>query len=155
MNTKIERCFDAYILKHDNFKMLALLSASMIIRECEKFQPDGELSNYPENKDTALGILNQHVNWATHGFINALQSHVELVYAYQAAVLNKEFLIGPDFKDAILITKSLEIYQKWKDDIVKREKAIHGQEWGDAGGFNSAKWNKNNEKFLMLYKVSS
>ena len=152
MSAKIERCFDTYLLKHDNFKMLVLLSASMVIKECEKFQPNGELSNYPEGRDTALNILNENVNWASHGFINALQSHVELVYAYQEAVIGQELLICPDFDEAILITKCLEIYQNWKDAIVEREKAMHGEQWGDAGGFNKAKWDKNNEKFLMLYK---
>lgn len=149
---KIERYFNLYSMTHDKFKMLALLSAAMIIRECEKFQPNGELSNYPEDRDTALGILYEYVNWASHGFINALQSHVELVFAYQEAVIDKKFFAGPDFKDALLINKSLEIYQKWKDDIVKRENVVYGEKWGDASGFNTAKWNKNNEKFLMLYK---
>ncbi len=152
INTKIERCFDNYLLKHNNFKMLVLLSASMVIKECEKFIPDGELSNFPEGKDTALCFLNEHVNWAQHGFINALQSHVELIYAYQESVINQELQIGPDLDEAMLITRCLRIYQKWKDDIVRREKAVHGEQWGDGGGFNNVKWDENNEKFLMLYK---
>ena len=152
MSAKIERCFDIYLLQHNNFKMLALLSASMIIKECEKFQPDGELNNYPECRDTALGILHEHISWAPHGFVNALQSHVELVYAYQEAVIDQKLLIGPDFDEAVLIAKCLEIYQTWKDVLVGREKIVHGEHWGDASGFNNAKWNKNNEKFLGLYK---
>jgi len=151
---KIDICFDKPIMYHNNFRMVIDLSCVVVIDECNRWQPDDEKNNYPEGA-SMLAELNRNVNWAQHGFINVLQSHVEMIYAYQEAVIKtketKQWMICPEYNDALLIIKALEVYQVWKDKIVNCGYEIHGKGWGDAMGFNNAKWNENNEKFLKLY----
>lgn len=155
IGAQMQRCFEKEVLTHNNFRMVALLSASLVIKECESWQPNGDHTNYPSN-GTVLAHLNRNVTWSLHGFINALQSHVQIIYAYQVAAIKSQkhhtFMICPDIDEAILLAKSLNVYQDWKTGIINREKAIHGPEWGDATGFTQSKWNENNKEFLDLYK---
>lgn len=147
--TTVENFLGNQILVHANLHMMTLVSASLIIDECSKWQPNGEHSNDPT--EGILNVLRSHVNWANHGFINALQSHVDIVYAYQKAAMDGKAFTA-DKNEAILICKALDTYQEWKEQIVKKEKKIYGAYWGDATGFTKAKWNENNEKFLALWR---
>ncbi|MDD3474438.1 MAG: hypothetical protein PHP08_00860 [Candidatus Dojkabacteria bacterium] len=154
LKVKMQTLFDMQILTHHNFRMVVDLSCVTVIRECKRWQPNGEHTNYPEG-DTVLSDLNKSVRWALHGFINALQSHVEMIYSYQKALIDsrksKIWMLFPEYDEAVLIVDALEIYQEWKEDIVKREKEIHGKNWGDASGFNNAIWNDNNKEFMNIY----
>lgn len=154
-NVKMQTFLDKVVLIHDNFRMVVDLSCVTVIQECKKWEPNGEQTNYPGG-ESVLSDLNRRVRWSLHGFINALQAHVEIIYAYQQAVIDSQkhgtWMLYPEYDEAVLIVDALEIYQKWKENIIKREKEVHGKEWGDAMGFNKAEWNENNKEFMGLYK---
>jgi hypothetical protein len=62
------------------------------------------------------------------------------------------YINTPDINEAILIAKSLNVYQDWKTAICKREEEVYGKGWGSATGFYTSVWNKYNKEFLDLYK---
>lgn len=149
---RIEKIMDENVLIHDNLKMVALTSASMIIKECRAWRPNGGKTNYP-TQGTVLGDLTLDSDWSQNGFISALQSHVNIVYAvvkYNLEVPTSDLWLV--YHEAIILTEALETYQKWKENIIKRRKKVHGEDWGISTGFNCATWNDNNEALLDLYK---
>jgi hypothetical protein len=152
INTKVESMSGEIFLRTRNLRMMALTSAAMIIRECKEWLPDGNGETYPIKKSTVLGILHGNVNWSPHGFINALQSHVELVYAFVESAIDGRLIII-SYEEALLLTSALKIFQKWKTEIIKKEQNIYGKEWGTLSGFNQAQWDKNNVDLLAMFKT--
>jgi hypothetical protein len=137
-------------------KMLVLSSAAHIIHECGHWMPDpadnGKAGAPP---DAATSVLAESTNWAQHGYVNALQTHVALVYEFQYGVMKgwlRNTFIGRD--EADLIVNALVIYQTWKTRYVARDKKVpgHGPNWGDATPFTQADWSDNNEEFLAYWK---
>lgn len=149
-DTKVETLFGREVLAHDSLRMVALTSASMVIRECKAWSNHKILYSPP--KDTILGDLNNAVNWAKHGFVNALQSHVQIIYAYVEHIVDNPNNNYLDFTEAVLLTKALSTYQKWKEEKIKRDKEINGETWGDMIGYNKAVWNDRNKELLAAYK---
>lgn len=153
--TKIEKIMGKNILIHNNLKMLALTSASLIVRECKAWKPDGEKANYP-NQGTVLGDLITCTSWSQNGFVSALQSHVALVYAvvkYNLEIPRNDLWFH--YHEVIVLTDALETYQKWKENVIRKRKKFHGDEHGTSTGFNCAVWDDNNEALLELYRVQS
>lgn len=150
-NIKIEKIMDKDVLIHDNLKMVAITSASMIIKECRAWRPNGERTNYPK-EGTILGDLTPNSNWSQKGFISALQSHVHIVYAFVKYNLEiPQSDLWPAYHEAVFLTKALETYQKWKENVIRKGQKVHGKDWGSATGFNCAVWNDNNAALLDLY----
>lgn len=158
MDTKITNILNHNALFHRNFRQVAVLSASLVIHECNRWSPNGNMDYLPQNSESVLRKLLEHHNlhWDVHSCINAIQNHVEIIYAYVEAILDFKnhnlYINMPDINEAILIAKSLNIYQDWKTVICKNEEEVNGEGWGSAMGFYTAKWNKNNKEFLDLYK---
>lgn len=152
-NVKIEKFMDNNMLIHDNIKMLALTSASMIINECRTWRPNGKKTNYPE-EGTVLGNLNSTMDWSQNGFISALESHVNVVYA--VVKYNLEEIPTSDlwfvYHEVLLLTKALETYQKWKENVIKRRQKVYGIDHGTSTEFYCAVWNDNNTALLDLYR---
>ena len=152
INVKIEKIMDENALIHDDLKTVAFVSASMIIKECRGWKPDGEKTNYP-NRGTILGDLISITNWSQHGFINALQSHVSIVYAvvkYNLEIPTSNLWLV--YHEAVFLTEALETYQRWKENVIKGHQKLYGEHWGNATGFKSTVWNDNNEALLDLYR---
>ncbi|MCK4666914.1 hypothetical protein KAU33_09205 [Candidatus Dependentiae bacterium] len=150
-NVKIEKIMDKNVLIHDNLKMLALTSASMIIKECKAWRPNGEKSVYPK-KGTILGDLNLLMDWSQNGFISALQSHVDIVYAvikYNLEIPQSDLWFV--YHEAVFITEALETYQRWKESVIRKSQKMYGEDWGSATEFNCAVWNDKNADLLDLY----
>ena len=146
--TKIEKIMGKDVLIHNNLKMLALTSASLIVRECEAWIPDGEKANYP-NQETVLGDLTLNKNWSQNGFISALQSHVAVVYAvvkYNLEIPTSDLWFV--YHEVVLLTNALETYQTWKENVIKSDK----EEMGHLTGFGKAVWNDLDEELLAQYK---
>lgn len=145
-NTKVQTIFGREVLAHDSLRMVTLTSAAMVIRECKAWS--GHKILYSPPKDTVLGDLEESVNWANHGFVNALQSHVEIIYAYVKYLVddsNKNFIVRAE---ALVLLKALSTYQKWKEDRINRDE----EEMGHLTGFGKAVWNDLDEKLLAQYK---
>ncbi len=158
MDTKITSILDNNALFHRNFRQVAVLSAALVLHECDRWNPNGNMDNLPQNSESILRKTSEHsaVHWDTHQCINAIQSHVEIIHAYVEAILlykkQNMYINTPDINEAILIAKSLNVYQDWKTAICKREEEVQGKGWGQATGFYRAVWNKYNKEFLDLYK---
>ena len=150
--TTIEKVFGKNVLVHNNLKMLAMSSASMIVTECRAWRPNPEKTNYP-NLGTVLGDLTHHTNWSQNGFIAALQSHVNVVYAvvkYNLEIPTSDLWL--EYHEALFLTDALETYQKWKETVIRKRKEMYGEDHGSATGFNCAVWDDNNEALLDLYR---
>jgi hypothetical protein len=132
-------------------KMLVLASAASAIDSMSQWNPDANGNPTPTRGSS--GILAQSVNWASHGFSNAIQEQVALVYGFQKAVIErKQVVYMMDVKEAHLIARCLEEYQAWKEEHIRKVKIYQNCPYfGDATGFNRAKWNENNETFLALW----
>lgn len=158
MDTKIENVLNYNALFHRNFRQVAVLSASLVIHECNRWSPNGDMDNLPENSESVLRKILEHnnIHWDVHSCINALQSHIEIIYAYVEAILDFKnhnlYIERPNINEAILISKSLNIYQDWKTVICENEEVVNGKGWGSATGFYKAVWNRYNKEFLDLYK---
>ena len=150
MYTKVETLFGREVLAHDNLRLVTLASASMVIRECKAWN-DHKVSRYPPT-GTVLGDLNDTLNWAEHGFVNTLQSHVEIIYAFVEHIVNNPNSNFLDYSEAALLTKALSTYQIWKDDKIEKEKKYNGEMDGDLTEFGKAVWNNHNKELLAAYK---
>ncbi|MCK4666915.1 hypothetical protein KAU33_09210 [Candidatus Dependentiae bacterium] len=150
-DTKVETLFGREVLAHDNLRMVALTSASMIIQECKTWSTH-KIIYFPPPSGTVLGDLNDTVNWSEDGFINALQSHVQIIYAYVEHIVDNPNNNYLDFTEAGLLTKALSMYQEWKEEKIKRDKEINGEIWGDMIGYSKAVWNDRNKELLAAYK---
>lgn len=149
IDTTVETLFGMEILAHDSLRMVTLTSASMIIQECKAWS-DHKNSCAPP-RGTVLGDLNDTVNWAEHGFVNALQSHVEIIYAYVEYLVDNPDNNFFDLSEATLLTEALSTYQEWKEEKIKRDKEkIDG--WENTTEFNKAVWDDNNKELLAMYK---
>lgn len=147
--TKIETLFGREILNHNSLRMVTLTSASMVIQECKAWS-DHRVS-YSPPRGTVLGDLNDTLNWAKHGFVNALQSHVEIIYAYVKYLVDNPDNNFLDYSEALLLAKALSTYQRWKEEKIMRDKEKI-EEWGNTTEFNKAIWNDCNEELLAMYK---
>ena len=153
----IENLIDESGIGYNNVRMLTLASASMVIQECACWEIDIKDMPYPP-RETVLGGLNSEFIWPRFTLILALESHVEIVYGFvKFTVDNFNNETFPDCswideKEAILLMTALEVYQKWKDMIIRKRKVFDGEMWGRPAGTDKLVWNENNEALLKLCK---
>ena len=153
----IESLIDESGLGYNNVRILALASASMVIQECVCWEIDIKDVPYPP-RETVLGGLNSEFIWPRFTLILALESHVEIVYGFVKFTVdnfnNKAFpdCSWIDEKEANLLMTALEVYQKWKDMIIRNRKVIDGEMWGRPAGTDKVVWDENNEALLKLCK---
>ena len=151
--TKIERFMDKDVLIHRNLKMVALVSASMIIIECDNWKPINIENDYIPDIDTVLGNLIPFTCWSRSGYINALEAHVQIVYAivkHNIDCICENTCL--DIREALILTNALDKYQGWKESVVKRGQEQSGEDWGTATDFNKMVWNKHNDALIELFK---
>lgn len=152
-DTKIEKFMDKDVLIHRNLKLVALLSASVIIKECENWEPISIENDYFPVIGTALGNLITHTSLSRSGFINVLESHVHIVYAVvkrDTEHFREETCL--DISEAELLTDALDTYQEWKETVVKKGQEQYGKDWGSVTDFNKMVWNKHNKALIKLFK---
>jgi hypothetical protein len=98
--------------------------------------------------------LKQHINWAAHGYLNALIQEAAFMYG-----MIKQFLGMPDgyAKLSILDHESIPIFQRallqfqtWKTREIKQDQSYHSPNWGTATGFNKFDWSDLNENMGMF-----
>ena len=151
----IENLIDESGFDYNNVRILALTSASMIIQECVSWEIDIKDMPYPP-RETVLGGLNSEFIWPRFTLIIALESHVEIVYGFVKFTVdnfkseNFADCSRIDEKEANLLMTALEVYQKWKDMIIRKRKVIDGEMWGRPAGSDIAMWNENNEALIKL-----
>lgn len=145
----------AHVIRTDQLTLrnLMIQTAANIIDACRSYPSDGSA---PE--DSCIGsILTSRFNWAHHGFTNALQTQVALLYAYVEAILELEknppvLKVSIEEMEAELFVQALEKYQGFKTGICKHEQEKHGEHWGTATEFFKKDWTDLNEKLLALFK---
>ena len=151
--TKIERFMDKDVLIHRNLKLVALVSASMIIRECDNWEPKNIKNDYVPKDDSVLGNLIPYTCWSRSGYINALEAHVQIVYAVVKRNIEdfrEETCL--DIRETLILTNALDKYQEWKENVVKKGQEEYGEDWGTATDFNKMVWNKHNDTLIELFK---
>ena len=152
-----ELLFEDNESNYTSMRLLALASASMIIQECENWERNFK-DNYHPCGDTVLGRLNLNFIWPRHNLIIALESHVEIVYGfvkYSLENFNGERYseyYWIDEEGAIFLTNALEVYQEWKNGIIKRGAIKDGETWGRPAGSDTAMWDVYNKELLRLCK---
>jgi hypothetical protein len=141
-----------------NLKSLLLQSAACIIECCENYTIGPEGAVIPQSAPIAR-ILRESTNMAENGFVNALQSHVALLYTFVKEIVASEgktqIFVLIEQGEITLITKALDAYQKYKTAICKAEQKTHGEHWGTAMEFFKADWTDLNSKFLALFQKPS
>lgn len=107
-----------------------------------------------EPLDDPIGsILVSRMDWAPHGFTNALLSQAALLYAVVDASVKMGMPIPTFFdrKIALLITDALAAFQEWKTDLIQAQKEEFGEQWGDATSSNQMDWTDQTAKFLRFW----
>lgn len=147
------------IMKMDvvTLKMLVLSSAAHILHECKNWVPDPEgCAETGAGLDVSTWELAKNTNWAQHGYINALQTHVQLVYEFQYSLMKGWLrgVYGSGEDEITLIIKALAAYQDWKTAYIERDERVsgHGPNWGKGTEFNRADWTDNNAGFLAWWR---
>lgn len=126
--------------------MLAIQTAACILQACKEY-PTGE-NDYPSTG--VGGILVERMTWAPHGFVNGLQSQVELLYQIVRAKVEMpgySLLLSGAAKRKI-VADALSAYQEWKTRVVEDDYRVHGPTAGKETEFNKKDWTDLNEKFL-------
>ncbi len=128
-------------------KSLTIQTAASIIESLKTMPTD---PNAIPDKGIG-GIVAQHVNWASHGYTNALQAQVRLIYdvAKRNVESPQEPPINFEQGERELITKALSRYQSYKFELIQKEKEIYGEHWGDANEFDKKDWTVYNDRFLQ------
>jgi hypothetical protein len=134
----------------NSLDMFLIQTAANIILACKTYPHDGS-----RPAESPIGSeLVQRFNWADHGFINALQIQVSVIYdVVKRMVINGEWPLPIRIESAKIFTEALQEYQNLKNAICEKEKEEHGKHWGNATGFFQADWSDQNEKFLELFKA--
>jgi hypothetical protein len=60
MDTKITSILDYNALFHRNFRQVAVLSAVLVLHECDRWNPNGNMDNLPQNLESILRKTNEH-----------------------------------------------------------------------------------------------
>lgn len=132
-----------------DLKMFANQIAANLIAASKSY-PVG-VNPYPKD-DPVGGILVQRMNWASHGFINALQTEAKFLYLLvEYAVKRARLPFTMERTEATLITDALNAYQEWKTELCRAEQEEMGEHWGTATGFFKANWAEHNKAFLALW----
>jgi len=132
----------------DELGMFMVQLAATVLLTCEQREPS---SVTIPNKDDAEGydpiaqIMSRYVHWASHGYTNALQYTVELLYAYAQELINTRPL-GIERRRR-MIADALSAYQAWKTALV----ASDGR--GSMTPFGLKDWADLNEQLVAAVSV--
>lgn len=127
--------------------LLATQTAASILAALKDMPLDG----FPEHG--VGGIIQKYdVNFAKHGYINALQSQVEILYNIVKASTDK---VSPKYNPILvdvnqkkLIAAALSSYQDWKTAHINELTKKYGRDFGKNTGFNKSDWSEYNQLFL-------
>lgn len=138
------------LLKLRPSELLGLVgqTAASLIVACESYPRNGSAP-----KESPIGkILVERMNWADHGFTNALLSQANFLYALVTdAVDRRQPPALMEKSTAKLVTDALAAFQRWKTSLCQAEQEEHGEHWGTATLFFQKDWTDHNEKFLTLW----
>lgn len=148
------------LLKIDSIRLKSLLlqSAACVLECCEHYSFGPEGAVIPQ--DAPIGrILRKYTRMAENGYVNAVQSQVQLLYAIVKEIVASEgkthIILILEQGDINLITNALDAYQKYKTAICKAEQETHGEHWGTAMDFFKVDWTDQSSKFLALFQKPS
>jgi len=112
-----------------NLYMLMLHTAACIVAEITSPQRPAEQ------------LLKAACNWADHGFTNALQYQVSLLYESVKLFNSGTGIQKFTDKQEELICKALKVYQDYKTDLINQQKKeMNCAHFGDSTGFNKMDW---------------
>lgn len=98
-------------------------------------------------KAKAIKILEDHTQWADHGYLNALQYMVSTLEALVIAATPSVWVRSIGDSELRLIRSALTAYQMFKTNLIQKEKEIHGSNWGDATEFSRKNWTAHLDAF--------
>lgn len=128
MNASEDSSSDIIVkFKVSDYRMLLLVSCANIIDACKENNPQTTLKKY--------------VNWADHGFTNALLSQVEFVYNFMSHVILKDNYLFSIFSgEKQIIVEALKSFQQFKTELCNQEEKEHGKGWGTGTPFYKKDW---------------
>lgn len=129
---------------YSTMKMLVMANAANVIQSC-RHDIAADEDAFPNAG--ALAVLKRHVNWAQHGYVNALQAQVSLVFEFAKAIIAKR-VIGVERSEIQMIVTCFESYRSWKTALVQDGYKKNGPGWGDGTEFNKFDWTQLNEILL-------
>lgn len=140
-----------------NTNMLCAQTAACVLLVCEQRDPAEAAKFKGEVNDPVAVLLRERVNWADHGFTNALQAHVSLLHDYVQLIVDcpEDFgwLVQYDVRQ--LVADALSAYQAWKTRHVAQVKIdMKSDIFGDATGFNKMDWTDLNERLLAPFNAN-
>ena len=130
--------------------MLAAQTACCIIQACQELPTDTD--TLPTQGASA--ILAKSMNWSENALTNALQSHVNLLYALAELFLEDRLMLPMDWTTLIpLMARAFSAYQEWKTAVCRKEEEKMGKGWGSALEFYQRDWTALNEKLLAAARA--
>lgn len=131
--------------------MLCAQTAACVLLVCESRDAAEAAKFMGEVNDPVAVLLRERMNWADHGFTNALQAHVSLLHDYAQLIVDHPedfgYLVDRDVRQ--LMADALSAYQTWKTiHIVQVKLEMNSEIFGDATGFNCMDWTDLNDTLL-------
>lgn len=142
-----------FILMMDVVDLQKLIeqTAACVLQACQEMP----ISQEEKPSIGAGGILAERMRWAHHGFVNALQSQVSLLYSCVEAALRSNMSArgilfrSEEFRQ--LVADALATYQDWKTRHCQQIEDEHGQGFGSQTEFYRKDWSDLNEQLLSMY----
>ncbi|MDD5014506.1 MAG: hypothetical protein PHW73_05325 [Atribacterota bacterium] len=137
-----------------HLKLILVQCAAVVLECCNNYSYNSDGGIVPQNVPIGR-FLKQYLNYTENGYINALQSHVALIYSVVKKIVelegNIDIVIILEKGEIALLTSALEAYQKYKTEICQAEQKERGKHWSAKTGFFKADWTDQNSKFLALF----
>jgi len=130
--------------KHDIFVSTDIVDLQMLCIQMAASLID-TIGNMPTKGTPTQGtgkVISQYVNWADHGYINALQTMVQFVYAAIPTLSQAKLYF--DDRERLLIKNAMVAYQEFKTRIVMEDQKINGRNFGSATEFVCKNWTDRN-----------
>jgi hypothetical protein len=122
-----------------------------------------QVSHMPNNKGEGTRprsgsgkLLSDKVNWADHGYLNALQSQVEFLYSWVGEAIRDYMSAGLYLMtrgQVELIAEALSSYQVYKTKVIEWQKTEDGELVGANTQFVKMDWTDQNNKLLSLMNL--
>ena len=137
-----------------DFMMIVCLVAAQVLRLSNELPTGYHERNrsYNELRD----IVADYESWSEHGYENMLVASVALLYDFVEAILNEDIKVpdmlrcNPGLRH--LIVDALSAFQEHKEARIAADKEVHGDNFGDASGYNQAQWDALNQQFLDFFE---
>ncbi len=135
-----------------DMRFLMVQTAACVLVICEQREP--EVAEQKGYFDPVKAKLAEYVNWADHGYTNALQTQVSLLYDFVKMSIDdpsQRYILMAG--DRSIITAALQAYQAWKTQLIAAEKVSYEAEASvDSTRFNQRDWSDLNEQFLLTQR---